>query len=194
MHVTLKLCEIAKSVGLSSILTFRPYADEMYKIAIEQIRDVTPNSIISCSFASIEICDVSFVDQFLINLQLHIHQMENIVLCLEDLNDDVISNIEGALYVRNEKVEAKNRIALLCFSDGCYSTLGRVEQNVRDTLDFLQHHPEGVTARELMEHENLEEINSASNRLKKLFTARFVCRRPEIIESGRQHVYFIPSK
>lgn len=188
----LRLHELAKQVGLSTILTFRPKAVEMYKQAIEELGSLACDTVIDCSFAGIEICDVSFVDQFVLSIQLMLKNFENVILRLSNCNEDVLANIEGALHVRNEKDKSKIRICLLYFDQKYYSILGKPEQNLKDTLEIVQGYKEGLTARDLMELQGIAEINSASNRLKRLFDARFVCRRMEITESGRQHIYYIP--
>lgn len=188
----LRLHELAKKVNLSTILTFRPKAAEMYRQAIEQLGRLTCDTLIDCSFLDIEICDVSFVDQFILSIQLMLKNYENVILRLSNCNEDILANIEGALHVRNERDKNKNKICLLYFDQGRYSILGKPEQNLKDTFESVQDHKHGLTARELTELQGIAEINSASNRLKRLFDARFVCRKMEITEFGRQHVYYIP--
>ena len=170
----LRLHELAERVDLSSILTFRPKAAKMYEYAVEELGAFVCDTIVDCSFSNIEICDVSFVDQFILNMQLMLKEFENVILRLSNCNEDVLANIEGALHVRNEKEKNKSKLCLLNYNQDGYSILGKPEQ------------------RELMEIQDISEINSASNRLKRLFDARFVCRRLEVTESGRQHIYYIP--
>lgn len=188
----LRLHELAERVGLSSILTFRPKAAKMYEYAVEELGPFVCDTIVDCSFSNIEICDVSFVDQFILNMQLMLKEFENVILRLSNCNEDVLANIEGALHVRNEKEKNKSKLCLLNYNQDGYSILGKPEQNLKDTLAVLQRYKHGLTARELMEIQDISEINSASNRLKRLFDARFVCRRLEVTDSGRQHIYYIP--
>ena len=188
----LRLHELAERVGLTTILTFRPKATQMFAYAVEDLGALVSDTVIDCSFSGIEICDVSFVDQFILGMQLMVRDYENVILRLSECNEDVLANIEGALHVRNERNKGKSKICLLYFDQNKYLIVGKPEQNLKDAFEVLQNTKHGITARELMEVQDISEINSASNRLKRLFDARFVCRRMEITESGRQHIYYIP--
>lgn len=189
----LRLRELAATVGLTNILTFRPYAEKMYENAINILGQLNPNSVIDCSFDEIDVCDVSFVDQFILNMQMVMMEKDNIIFRLSNCKQDVLDNISGALAVRNEHDKMKTKLCLLYYKENRYSILGRPEQSLKDTLDFVQFHIEGVTARELADKCGISEINAASNRLKRLYDAGFSCRKTETFESGWQNIYYIPT-
>lgn len=66
--------------------------------------------------------------------------------------------------------------------------LGQIEPNLQETL-VLVNKRRVLTARELADMKGDMAINTASNRLKKLFDLRLIRRVEEVTMTGRQHVY-----
>lgn len=188
MYKTLFLKELATRVGLTDILTYRPTAKNMHDIALKELGPLLPDNIVNCCFQGIETCDVSFADEFVINLQKNILQVDNTLMILSEVNEDTLASIQGALSFRNEKDHT--HMNLLCHRDQVYSILGNLERNLLDTFDLVKSYTE-ITAREVAKQFNVE-INNASNKLKKLYDAHLLLRRESIDENGRQHVYYLP--
>jgi hypothetical protein len=175
--------------GSESLLFYRPTAKKMYQAEFPKFENLEPGTIINCSFDKIVACDVSFADEFIINLQKHIKQFENVILRVSDCNEEVLENLQAALVVRNNKEKAEEKVNVLCFQDSRYMFIDKLENNLQQTFDYLQEVGE-LTAREVANKFELE-INSASNRLKNLYNARKLFRKEVRNESGMQHVYFI---
>jgi len=81
------------------------------------------------------------------------------------------------------------KLALLSAdSAGNRRILGRLEPNLKETLTLINQQGT-LTARELADLNVGMAINTASNRLKKLYNLHLIHRMEEITETGRQHVY-----
>lgn len=182
------LKDYARKEGLSDSLVLRSTAKTIYKSVMNDIGNIIPDDIIDCYFNEIEMCDVSFADEFIINLQKHILKISNTILRILDANEYVHENIEGALALRNKKDHAK--LCLLFYSEKQYSFVGDLENNLYETFNEALKH-EGITARDIAQLFGIE-INSASNRLKKLFDLKLLLRRELVDENGRQHIYYLP--
>lgn len=178
--------EWAQKVDLDKELFYRPTAVKMYEELFPLIQYLQGGTLLDCSFDGIEGCDASFADEFVIRLQKHVSHFNNVVFRLSHCNEAVLENLRGALMLRNEMDKAKTNIL---YYDTMYHFLIKLEANLQETFDYVQKHNE-VTAREIAELYGIE-INSASNRLKKLYDANKLFRREIKDEKGRQHIYYI---
>jgi len=182
------LIDYARKEGFTESLALRPVAKSIYYQVLNDIKKVSSGDIINCIFAGIEMCDVSFADEFIINLQKLVMSVDNALLRIMDANDYVQENLEGALAIRNKKDRTK--ICLLIFSNNNYTILGDIEKNLKETFSVIIANYQ-ITAREIAQKYDIE-INSASNRLKKLFDLCLLQRKESIDEMGRQHLYYLP--
>ena len=178
--------ELAQKVGLNKELFYRPNAVKMYTEVFPLAQYLNGGTLVDCSFEGITGCDASFADEFVINLQKHIAKYKNVVLRLSHCNEAIIENLQGALLIRNEMDNEKTNIL---YYDSSYKFLIKQEPNLQNTFDFVQSHKE-VSARDIAEYFGIE-INSASNRLKKLYDSNKLFRREIKDEKGRQHLYFL---
>lgn len=178
--------DLAKQVGLDKELFYRPKAVEMYEGLSQKIQNLKGGTMIDCSFEAIQGCDASFADGFVIKLQKSIGNYKNVVMRLSNCSDTVLENLRAALLLRNEMDGTKVNIL---YYDTSYHFIVKQEANLQEAFDYVQKHGE-VSARDIAEHFNIE-INSASNRLKKLYDSNKVFRREIKDEKGRQHLYFI---
>jgi len=178
--------DLAKNVGLEKELFYRPKAIEMYEELTCMLKDLKGGTIVDCSFEGIAGCDASFADAFVIKLQKYIQKFNNVVLRLSNCNEFVLENLRAALLLRNEMDKAKTNIL---YYDSSYHFLVKQEANLQAAFDYIQKQGE-TSARDIAEEFELE-INSASNRLKKLYDTNKVFRREIKDEKGRQHIYFI---
>lgn len=197
-ELQLRVREYAESVGLKGVLTSREMADKMLALALNELTGLESGALIDCSFEDITICDTSFVDQFLLNLQLKIQSLDNVLMRLCYCSTGVLENVNAALAYRNEKAKKQNqdipRINLLLYQEETYRILGHIEKGLSQAFEVIQKASIGVTARTLVDILGIESGSNAANRLKKLYDLRLVCRLESIDETGRQFVYYIPEK
>lgn len=189
MIENIRLRELAQTVNLSDVLIYRPVAAEMFRTATTRFSKLEAGTTIVVDFEGISLCDASFVDEFIINLQLMVLELENTVMLLTNCCENVLTNIEAALALKNER--DKSKLVLLLDRDGEFDILGKLEPSLRDTFNVLVSKKTPVTAREIAEIFDLPEINGASNRLRRLYDARLVCRYQDD-DTKWQQVYYLP--
>ena len=181
----------AKQVDLTDgVLVFRPKATQMLELSQNGMGQLLYGDVVECNLAGVLDCSSSFVDEFIIGWQRIINQVENAMLILTNVTSDVRYTIEAALNQRNKL--SNEGIVLVIQSDRGYEVLGnKVEKNVRDVFDLLS---EGshITARLIADRFNLE-LNSAGNRLKKLYDAHMAMRIEQSIDAGGKYEYYIPT-
>lgn len=181
----------AEQVGLTDgVLVFRPKAAEMLELSKSYMGQILYGDVVKCDLAGVLDCSSSFVDEFIIGWQRIVNQVDNAMLILANVTSDVRYTIESALNQRN-KLSNEN-IVLIIQSDRCYEVLGnKVEKNVCEVFALLS---EGshITARLIADRFNLE-LNSAGNRLKKLYDAHMAMRIEQSIDAGGKYEYYIPT-
>lgn len=181
----------AKRVDLTDgVLVFRPKAAQMLELSKNEMGQILYGDVLECNLAGVLDCSSSFVDEFIIGWQRIVNQVENAMLILVNATSDVRYTIEAALNQRNKL--SNESIALVIYSDKGYEVLGnKVEKNVREVFALLA---EGshITARLIADRFNLE-LNSAGNRLKKLFDAHMAMRLEQSIDAGGKYEYYIPT-
>lgn len=188
MSNRIQLAVLAKEVMLDKVLTGRILAKRMFDTVQRQPSTFEAESVIYCDFNRITACDVSFADAFVISIQREMQKYTNSLLIIENANQDILENLDGALALRNEKDDTKLNLLIVQY-DG-YHLLGKLEKNLQEAFSVLSDRHE-ITAREIAQRFEVE-INSASNRLKKLFDARLIQRKELLDPNGRQHVYYLP--
>ena len=182
---------IASTIGLEhpEVLTFRPYGKKAKGILLEEINKLLPGDSLEFDFSEIEICDVSFVDEIIIEIQLYLRKYKDNLFFVSHINEPTLENLEASLAFRETKEGI--RVPILINLNGVFKHIGTLEPNLKETFDQLSSKRE-ITARDVAELNDIA-INSASNRLKKLYDLRLVLRYERIDENGRQHIYSIPS-
>ena len=132
-----------------------------------------------------QILDASFADESVVRLgeELANSDFGDRCILLEGLTEDSITNIEAVIRLGGHKVAF-----LVVSSDGGWQVIGQLEKNLRETLELVFKSGR-LTAPELADMLKLA-INSASNRLKRLWVQRLVRRDYEISESGLQYIYY----
>lgn len=186
----LDVASLSEKAGLKDyVLVLRPKARKMYELSKEEIGSCMSDDVVICDLHRIQDCSSSFVDEFLLNWQREINEVRNAVLVLVNANDDVLYTVEAALNQRNRK--SNESLSLLVYSNGRYTAIGnRFEKNVLQVFDLIA---EGkhITAREVADRFDLE-LNSAGNRLKKLYDAHVVVRVEQSQDAGGKFEYYIP--
>ena len=108
---------------------------------------------------------------------------------LKNVNEDVLYTITSALNLRN-KLDMDSMVLLL-FQNGEYQAISdKLEKNVREVFDLMRN-GQKVTARLISDKFSIE-LNSAGNRLKKLYDAHLAVRLEQSVENGGKFEYYLP--
>ncbi|MBX3057642.1 MAG: winged helix-turn-helix transcriptional regulator, partial [Anaerolineae bacterium] len=104
-------------------------------------------------------------------------------LLLAGLTQDSIDNINAAIRLQRLK------LAFLAISPGGqWQVVGHLEDNLQETLTMVAQRP-SLTAPELAEELDLA-LNSANNRLKRLYDLHIIRREYEVSEKGLLYIYY----
>lgn len=185
------IASLSEQVGLNEgILVLRPTASKMFEISSTEVGNLISDDIVVCDFRRINDCSSSFVDEFILSWQRRICEHKNTMLVLINLNEDVQYTVEAALNQRN-RISNEN-LSLIALVNGRFAVLGnKLEKNTLQVFELLAD-GKHITAREVADHFGLE-LNSAGNRLKKLFDAHAVMRAEQGADVGGKFEYFLPS-
>ncbi len=150
----------------------------------EALQAVPEEGSLILQFPPGQVMDVSFADETIIRLGQAIvaGQYGRRRLLLEGLTQDSIDNINAAIRLQRLK------LAFLAIApEGQWEVVGHLEDSLREALEMLAKRP-SLTAPELAEEKGLA-LNSANNRLKRLFDQRLIRREYEISEKGLIYIY-----
>lgn len=186
----LDVASLSKRVGLNDgVLVLRPTAKEMFEISKSEIGDLISDDLLVCDFQEIYDCSSSFVDEFVLTWQRVINKQKNTMLILINTNEDVQYTVEAALNQRNRI--SNESLSLIAHINDKFVVFGRkLEKNALQVFELMANGGH-VTAREVAKSFNLE-LNSAGNRLKKLYDAHAVMRVEQSADVGGKFEYFIP--
>jgi len=184
----LKIINVGNEIGLEKTMTFRPYGKQAKTIILNRINELLPNDCLDMDFSGIEICDVSFVDEIIVEVQLFLRNNKENLFYVSNINEATLENLEAALFYREKK--NNERVPILVNREGELVVVGTLEPNLHETFKQLAKTKE-ITARDIAELNDIA-INSASNRLKKLFDLRLVLRQERITLNGKDHIYQVP--
>jgi DNA-binding transcriptional ArsR family regulator len=187
----LRVRDIAAIIGIEapSVLTFRPLGKEVKNEIIKCIQSLPPQTAVELDFIGVDICDVSFVDEIVLEVQSYLlKEVEDTIIFVSNISDGTIENLDAAIAVKDQKKGI--RLQILQQRNGTLLYIGKLERNLDVTFNQLVE-KRRITAREVAELNGIA-INSASNRLKKLYDQRLVLREETIDSTGKQHVYLLP--
>ena len=186
----LDVSSLAKQVNLmEGVLVLRPIARKMFETSRQAVGDLTIGDIVVCDLKGIYDCSSSFVDEFVLAWQRVVCEVNNTVLIIIGMNEDVQYTVEAALNQRNRI--SKENLSLVSCTNGKFEVLGsKLEKNALEVFDLIADRGH-ITAREVAENFKLE-LNSAGNRLKKLYDAHVVMRIEQSADVGGKFEYFIP--
>lgn len=148
---------------------------------LEAIPDGRP---LVLAFPPEQLIDASFADESIVRI------MEELVsgtfgergMLLQGLTEDSIKNVDAVISLHGLKLSF-----LAVEPDGRWQQIGHLEPSLQETLGMVHAHGK-LTAPQLADMVGLA-INSASNRLKRLYDQRLVRREYEISERGLQYIY-----
>ena len=187
----LDVASLSLQVNLrDGVLFLRPIARKMFELSYEAFGDILSDDIVICDLKGIVDCSSSFVDEFLLSWQRAICELKNTVMILTNMSEDVKYTVESALNQRN-RISNEN-LTLINFVNGHFEALGnKLENNTRQVFSLVSD-GKHISAREVAERFGLE-LNSAGNRLKKLYDAHAVIRIEQSADAGGKFEYYIPN-
>ncbi|MBU1863904.1 MAG: hypothetical protein KKH94_09600 [Candidatus Omnitrophica bacterium] len=170
-----------------NILGGRPTGDKVREQVIAQIKSNPLDSMMRLDFGEVLFLDYSCADEFICKLirRIMIRDFGERYVLISGVNDLVKENLEAALKERKlvvPGVDANNQTILY----------GDISQEMRETYNFAVE-KETFTARDIAESGLVSDnkINSASNRITKLFDMALVRKvnQENVGGGGRQFVY-----
>ncbi len=151
---------------------------------VEQLQALPEEESLILQFPPNQIMDVSFADETVIRLGQAIVNGEygRRRLLLAQLTQDSIDNINAAIRLQRLK------LAFLAIgTGGQWELVGHLEESLQVVLTMLSKR-QSLTAPELAEELDLA-LNSANNRLKRLFDQHLIQRKYEVSEKGLIYIY-----
>ena len=153
---------------------------------LKQVLEQTPEGdALLLIFPPNQLVDGSFADETVVRLgeELTTDRFGNRAMVLQGLTADSITNIEAVIGLRRLKLGF-----LATEPDGQWQVIGQLDPSLHEMLKILATQ-KYLTAPELAERFNLA-INTASNRLKRLYDRRLVRREYEVSAKGLQYYYY----
>lgn len=166
-------------------LITRQLGDQVYQLLHKQLDKLPHGQAVKLIFPPDQLIDTSFADEAILQLEQGFldGRLGDGTLILQGLTDDSIHNINAAIHLQRLKMAF-----LVTTTEGNWNIIGQLEQSLSETLKLIAKHGR-LTALQLAQTLNLA-INSASNRLKRLYDLRLVRREYEITENGLQYIYY----
>jgi hypothetical protein len=149
------------------------------------LSDVSEEGSLILQFPAGQVMDVSFADEAVIRLGQAIvdGKYGRRRLLLAGLTQDSIDNINAAIRLQRLK------LAFLSIAPrGQWQVVGHLEDNLQETLAMVAQRP-SLTAPELANELDLA-LNSANNRLKRLYDLHLIRREYEVSEKGLLYIYY----
>ncbi|GAB6171979.1 hypothetical protein JCM15765_14570 [Paradesulfitobacterium aromaticivorans] len=188
-----KICieEQAEQAGIKQkgILSFRPFGQKIRRSIEDLIHSIPSGSVINLDFSGIKFSDSSCADEVVLQVQLFLREKSNnIILYVSNINDSIKEELEAAIALQEK---SKGRIPFLyCKEDGSFQFIGEIEDKLDEAFQLLRE-KKSLTTRDVMQSFDIA-VNSASNRLKKLWDYGLALREEQIDHNGKQHIYSLP--
>jgi hypothetical protein len=163
----------------------RDKGEQAYLLLAARLQEVPEGQPLVLVFPPDQLMDSSFADESVVRLGEGVIASEFGERCvlLEGLTDDSIANINATISLRGLK------LAFLAVEHtGAWQLIGQLEPSLKETLEIVASRSR-LTAPELADLKGLA-INSASNRLKRLYDQRLLRREHEISDKGLQYIYY----
>jgi DNA-binding transcriptional ArsR family regulator len=162
----------------------REKGEAAYNKLVDVLKATPEGEPLVLEFPAEQLVDSSFADEAIIRLMeaLMGGVLGDRTVLLTGLTEDSIHNVNAAIHLRNLKLAL-----LIVEADGTWTLVGQLERSLRETLEMLAK-SQTMTAPELSEQIG-SAVNTASNRLKRLYDGRLIRREDEVSERGLQYVY-----
>ncbi len=162
----------------------REKGEVAYDILLGVLSNTADNEPLVMVFPPQQIIDASFADETIVRLYETITEGKHgeHTLLLMGLTEDSLKNINAVIHLRNLK------LAMLAVDDdGKWELIGQLERSLRETLQMIAE-TDRMTAPQLAEVIG-SAVNTASNRLKRLYDTRVIQREHEVSDKGLQYIY-----
>ena len=187
----LRICPFIES-GKRSSLSGRVNGVAIFEKYKSKIDGLQEGDKVICDFESVFTCTLSYLDGLLGELKIYLSAHKpNVLLQLEQIEGDLQVDMKGLFaYWKEEgkKTPVKKDLSLLLYQDGELQLCGNADAVSRSTFEYLKQ--EDLSARQLADREHIE-INTASNRLVRVFQKGVAYRREIIDTEGKKYIYYI---
>lgn len=177
--------KLATDLGLPDrFFVTRDKGELAFEKLAEALHAVPEESSLILQFPPNQVMDVSFTDETIIRLGQEIvkGQYGRRRLLLEGLTQDSIDNINAAIRLQRLKLAF-----LAIMSEEQWQVVGHLEDSLQEVLEMLAKRA-SLTAPELAAERDIA-LNSANNRLKRLYDQHLIQREHEVSEKGLIYIY-----
>ncbi len=177
---------LAADLGLHpGLFLTREHGEQAYLRLKQVVEQLPEGESLLLDFPPQQLIDGSFADETLVRLgeELMSEEFGNRAILLQGLTADSITNIESVIGFRRLKLGF-----LAVEPEGQWQVIGQLDPSLREMLAILAQQS-SLTAPDLVEKYDLA-INTASNRLKRLFDRRLIRREYEVSAKGLQYYYY----
>lgn len=184
--IEISISDICQKIQVGDrILVTRQLGEQVFEQITDLIKQDSLSQAIILVFPKEQLIDPSFADETILRLQKQFIGAADGkgTIIVRGLTQDSIHNLNAAIKYQNLKIPL-----LSMTSEKEWDIVGSLEQSLRETLDLVAKHAR-LTAPELAQILSLA-INTASNRLKRLYDLRLVRREFEITDNGLQYIYY----
>lgn len=185
MSERLDMAQLAIQLKLAEgLFVTRENGERAYPIIEERLQDIPDNTALVLVFPPGQLLDASFVDECVVRLGRRIlaGEFDHRAILLEGLTSNSVININSVIALHQIKLAF-----LVVEPTGAWQHIGHLESSLLEVLAFLAERRQ-LTAPELSAAMQLA-INTASNRLKRLYDRRLIWREHEITDKGLQYIY-----
>lgn len=169
----------------SRFFVTREKGEQAFPRLTAALSEVPEEGSLILQFPAGQVMDVSFADEAVIQLGQAIvdGKYGRRRLLLAGLTQDSVDNINAAIRLQRLK------LAFLAINPGGqWQVVGHLEDNLQETLTMVAQRP-SLTAPELADELDLA-LNSANNRLKRLYDLHLIRREYEVSEKGLLYIYY----
>ena len=181
-----EMVQLGLDLGLPErLFLLRERGEQAYHMLKVQLQEVPENQPLVLVFPPEQLVDASFADESIIRLgeEIIAGSFGERCILLQGLTEDSIKNINAVISLRRLK------LAFLAVEPtGEWECIGHLEPNLREALKIIASR-DRLTAPELAGLLELA-VNTASNRLKRLYDQHLVWREYEVSEKGLQYIYY----
>jgi hypothetical protein len=156
----------------SGFLFGRAEGIQQKELICKQLETCPANTVLILSFKKVKFIDVSCADEVVTKVVGRIQSGEfpNRFIILDEVKPQHQENIEMSLSIAKKSVFARQ--------DGKWMALGELSQRLRDIADLLVQHG-SITARQLFELLDFDNINESSTKLCDLYKHCLIGREPD---------------
>jgi hypothetical protein len=180
------MAELSAVLGLPDrLFILRDKGEAAYPYIQAALEETPEGQPLVLVFPADQLVDASFADESVVRLgqELVADEFGQRSLLLEGVTEDSVHNIEAAIELQKLKLAF-----LVVEPSGEWRTIGHLEPSLQQVLEILARR-DRLTTVKLANLLDLA-VNTASNRLKRLYDQRLVRREHEISETGLQYIYY----